>query len=92
MIHRARCQVFLSAPYPLPETMIASNPEYYYNYTMEGWIGTTMRRPGLDWVQDAVAPYLDPEKGKARIAAACEDVRTPHPPFLISHLTPPSSN
>lgn len=28
----------------------------------------------LEWVRDCIEPYLDPEQGLDRIAAACEDV------------------
>lgn len=70
-------QIFLSAPAPFPETMIASNPMYYYEYTMMGWTGSAVKKNGgiPEWVKDGVEPYLDGEKGKDRIAAACEDVR-----------------
>jgi len=67
--------IFLSSPSPLPETMIASNPEFYYYYTINGWTGSKMKDGSHDWVKDSIAPYLDAEKGKERIAAACEDYR-----------------
>lgn len=57
--------------------MIASNPKYYYEHTMMGWTGSAVKNSGgiPEWVKDGVEPYLDDEKGKDRIAAACEDVR-----------------
>lgn len=57
--------------------MIASNPKYYYEYTMMGWTGSAVKKNGgiPEWVKDGIEPYLDGEKGKDRIAAACEDVR-----------------
>lgn len=52
--------------------MIASNTRFYYEYTITSWC----KEPAdEEWVQDSIAPYLD-EEGGARIAAACEDVRT----------------
>lgn len=56
--------------------MIASNPGFYFQYTLVGWIGKNARDPTLEWVVDGITPYLDPRSGKDRIAAACEDVST----------------
>lgn len=70
-------QVFLASPFPLPETMIAANPEFYYHFTLTGWIGTDAKDAkagNAQWVKESIAPYLDPVRGKDRIAAACEDV------------------
>lgn len=66
--------------------MIASNPKYYYEYKILGWMGSAAKKDGdiPEWVSDCVEPYLDGAKGKTRIAAACEDVRIM--PFLRSYL------
>lgn len=64
-------QITLAAPRPLPEKMIAANPHYYYEFTFSSW---RKDQADMEWVRDGVNAYLDPEKGYARIAAACEDV------------------
>lgn len=67
--------------------MIASNPKYYYEYKILGWMGSAAKKDGdiLEWVRDCVDPYLDVAKGKARIAAACEDVRCLSLLFALTH-------
>ncbi|TDL24946.1 alpha/beta-hydrolase [Rickenella mellea] len=94
--------VFLSSPRPLPETMIASNPQFYFDYTIRGWTGRTMRDTDAAWISESIAPYLDKERGKDRIAAACEDYRAGanhdiHDDFTssinpLSHHIPTSTN
>ena len=67
-------KIFLSSPRPLPETMIGSNPEFYFNFTMSSWTGGKKPVDAPEWVKDSIAPFLDPATGKDKIAAACEDV------------------
>lgn len=66
----------MSVPAPLPETMINSNPKFYFESIMRRAMGTTALNnfDNLEWVRDCIEPYLEPEKGLDRIAAACEDV------------------
>jgi len=72
---RSHHWIFLSSPRPLPETMIGSNPEFYFNFTMSGWTGGKKPEDAPEWVRDSIAPFLDPVSGKDKIAAACEDYR-----------------
>lgn len=75
---------------PLPETLIAGNPKFYFEFLFRAWapdalssiateedeeLKTTASKALPEWVRDGVQPYLDPELGYARIVAACEDVR-----------------
>ncbi|KAH8117046.1 alpha/beta-hydrolase [Phellopilus nigrolimitatus] len=76
--HRTHHWITLAAPRPLPETMIAANPEFYFKHTLAGWAGAGSGARGEhepEWVRDAVAPYLDPQRGWDRIVASCEDYR-----------------
>ncbi|KAI5120486.1 hypothetical protein M0805_006506 [Coniferiporia weirii] len=91
--------VTLAAPYPLPETMIAANPQFYFEFIFAGWAGSGMKDPTLEWVRDSIAPYLDPERGRDRISAACEDYRAGATHDLqddiassISPLAPPTAS
>ncbi|KLO19231.1 alpha/beta-hydrolase [Schizopora paradoxa] len=72
---RSHHWIFLSSPRPLPETMIGSNPEFYFNFTMSSWTGGKKPEDVPEWVKDSIAPFLDPATGKDKIAAACEDYR-----------------
>jgi len=67
--------VFLSSPKPVPETLIGSNPKWYYTWTLSAWSPKASEQPA--WVSDSVAPFLDSdeEKVKSRISAACNDYR-----------------
>lgn len=66
----------MSVPAPLPETMINSNPKFYFESIMRRAMGSAALSnfDNLEWVRDYIEPYLDPEQGLDRIAAACEDV------------------
>ncbi|KAL5532825.1 hypothetical protein ACEPAF_4599 [Sanghuangporus sanghuang] len=68
--------ITLSAPRPLPETMISADRQrFYYEYMITSWAGPGMKDPSLEWIQDSVNPYLDSKRGYDRTAAACEDYR-----------------
>ena len=56
--------------------MIDSNPKYFYEYKMLAWTGSAVKDTGVvpEWINDSTEPFLDPERAKDRIAAACEDV------------------
>jgi haloacetate dehalogenase len=73
--HRSHHWVFLSSPSPLPETLIASNPDWYYRFCMNSWMGGTAQNQPAPWIDDSIAPYLDEAQGRDRIKAACEDYR-----------------
>lgn len=63
---------FLAQPYPLPETLIATDPAYYVVHTLEGWTGAK----NLDCFHpDALAAYKSALQDPARIHAVCEDYR-----------------
>jgi len=99
---RSHHWVFLASPYPLPETMIVSNPQFYYEFTAVGWTGSPEEQRSKEWVKDSIAPYLDPTTGKDKIDAACEDYRAGASldidddrasginPLLASDTTPPA--
>lgn len=72
---RSHHWIFLSSPRPLPETMIGSNPGFYFSFTMSGWTGGKKPADMPEWVQDSIAPFLDSATGIDKIAAACEDYR-----------------
>jgi haloacetate dehalogenase len=62
---------FLAQPAPLPENLIAGNPDDYFTRTMRSWA-----RPGRDpFDPRAMAHYLTALRDQLRIHAACEDYR-----------------
>ncbi|KAH8117045.1 alpha/beta-hydrolase [Phellopilus nigrolimitatus] len=71
---RSHHWITLAAPRPLPETMIAANPEFYFKFMLSKWTGAGSPH-APEWVGDAIAPYLEPERSWDRIVASCEDYR-----------------
>jgi len=67
----------LAAPRPFPETMIASNPTFYFRSSYDAMLSAQTKASGetAHWVADGIQPYLDPVRGKDRIVASCEDYR-----------------
>jgi haloacetate dehalogenase len=63
---------FLAQPHPLPETLIAADPDAYYTHTLGSWT-----KSGVEASFDprALAHYLAPLRDPQRIHAACEDYR-----------------
>jgi len=63
---------FLAQPKPLPETLIAANPDYYVEHTLKEWT----RRKSLDvFAPEALAHYKALLSATERIHAVCEDYR-----------------
>jgi haloacetate dehalogenase len=63
---------FLAQPYPLPETLIATDPAYFVVHTLEGW---TADRDLDSFDRDALAIYKAALEDPMRIHAVCEDYR-----------------
>ena len=61
---------FLAVPAPLPETLIAADPDFYIRHLLDRWVG----RPDALHEQ-AVEAYLRQFHDPAVIAATCEDYR-----------------
>jgi haloacetate dehalogenase len=61
---------FLAQPYPLPETLIGGNPEFFLEYTIDSWLA---RGGALD--AEAMSEYRRCFRKKAVIRATCEDYR-----------------
>jgi len=61
---------FLAQPAPMPETMIAADPEFYVSWTINSWLGA-----GFDLAPEAMAAYCDDFARMRVIQAACEDYR-----------------
>lgn len=62
---------FLIQPAPLPETLIAADPEFYLKSKLGAW-----GRGGMEiYDEDAVNEYVDAFTDSACIAATCEDYR-----------------
>lgn len=62
---------FLIQPAPLPETLIAADPEFYLTSKLAAW-----GKSGMDiYDPDAVAEYVHHFSDPACIAATCEDYR-----------------
>jgi len=61
---------FLAQPAPLPETLIAANPEYYVSWTINSWLGK-----GFELEAGAIASYCTNFGNMSVIQAACEDYR-----------------
>ena len=63
---------FLSQAYPLPETLIGNNAEFFINYTLRGWGSQT----GTDFfTAEALAEYRRCFCQPEMIHAGCEDYR-----------------
>jgi len=69
--------IFLAGRRPFPETMIASNPSFYFRFGVDAMISakTKALAETSHWVVDSIQPFLDPVRGKDRIIAGCEDYR-----------------
>ncbi|KAJ1309079.1 hypothetical protein OPQ81_004758 [Rhizoctonia solani] len=74
--------VFLASPSPLPETLISSQAEFYYTYTIKSWTGSSamanIQKTNTisEWQKDSIAPFLaNDQAAYERIVAACEDYR-----------------
>lgn len=64
--------MFLAQPAPLPETLIAGNPDFYVEQTLRGWT----QQKSLDvFATEALAHYKALLAAPARIHAVCEDYR-----------------
>jgi haloacetate dehalogenase len=63
---------FLAQPHPLPEKLIAADPDAYFTHTLGSW---TKAGVGASFDPRALAHYLAPLRDPARIHAACEDYR-----------------
>lgn len=63
---------FLAQPHPLPENLIASNPDDYFGRTFTRWAKKDTPNP---FDPRAVAHYLTAFRDPLRIHAACEDYR-----------------
>lgn len=62
---------FLIQPSPLPETLIAADPDFYLKSKLAAW-GKSGMAP---YHADALAEYMDAFRDPACIAATCEDYR-----------------
>jgi haloacetate dehalogenase len=62
---------FLAQPAPLPENLIASNPDEYFGHTLRSWT----RGGASPFDPRAMAHYLTALRDPLRIHAACEDYR-----------------
>jgi haloacetate dehalogenase len=61
---------FLIQPYPLPETLIAANPEYFLRHCLQSW-----SKDFAAFTPDALAEYIRCFSDPATIHATCEDYR-----------------
>ena len=61
---------FLAQPVPLPETLIAAEPDYYIRWTINSWLGE-----GFELDADILAAYCQDFSHMSVIQAACEDYR-----------------
>ena len=62
---------FLAQPHPFPETLIASNPDYYYQSCLLGWGASQLG----DFAPDQMAAYRTAWKDPNCIRAMCDDYR-----------------
>jgi haloacetate dehalogenase len=62
--------LFLAVPAPLPETLIAADPDFYIRHLLDRWVG----RPDALHPQ-AVAAYLQQFHDPDVVSATCEDYR-----------------
>ncbi|AFY75562.1 MAG: alpha/beta hydrolase [Hydrococcus sp. C42_A2020_068] len=61
---------FLIQPYPLPETLIGANPEYFLRHCLQSW-----SKDFSAFTPDALAEYIRCFNDPATIHATCEDYR-----------------
>lgn len=61
---------FLAQPAPFPETLIGKDPDYFLDYCLKGWSGTSGA-----FAPEAMAAYRDAFRDPAVIHASCEDYR-----------------
>lgn len=61
---------FLIQPYPLPETLIGANPEYFLRHCLQSW-----SKDFSAFTPDALAEYIRCFSDPATIHATCEDYR-----------------
>lgn len=72
MAIRAYHWSFLAQPYPLPETLIASDPVFYLDWTLQSWT----KAKSLDAFDvRALESYRRQIRDPARVHAMCEDYR-----------------
>ncbi|WP_424629275.1 alpha/beta fold hydrolase [Bradyrhizobium sp. SYSU BS000235] len=64
--------MFLAQPYPVPESLIQSNPDDYFGPTFKSWAKADGPNP---FDSRAVQHYLTAFRDPLRIHAACEDYR-----------------
>lgn len=62
---------FLAQPYPLPEQLIASDPDYFFESCLLGWGGATLE----DFAPAHMAAYRDAWRDPAVIFGMCQDYR-----------------
>jgi haloacetate dehalogenase len=61
---------FLIQPYPLPETLIGADPEYFLRHCLQSW-----SKDFAAFTPDALAEYIRCFSDPATIHATCEDYR-----------------
>jgi haloacetate dehalogenase len=61
---------FLIQPYPLPETLISGNPEYFLRQCLQSW-----SRDFAAFTSEALAEYIRCFRNSETIHATCEDYR-----------------
>lgn len=61
----------LAQPHPLPETLIAGNPDYYLRHCLKSWAA-----PGFTFNQLCVADYVACFSEPQSIHGSCEDYRS----------------
>ncbi len=61
---------FLAQPAPLPETLIAADPDGFHAHLMRSWAA-----PGFEFDTRAMAAYLEAMREPDAIHASCEDYR-----------------
>ncbi|GJJ12321.1 hypothetical protein Clacol_006562 [Clathrus columnatus] len=64
--------VFLSSPYPYPETLISGSTRFFFTTIFQRW---TRQDELPQWAIDGIEQYCDPVNGKKRIQGSCEDYR-----------------
>lgn len=64
--------MFLAQPYPLPETLISSNCEYYVDHTLKSWAKSRDLSP---FSAAALTHYRALIRAPERVHAMCEDYR-----------------
>lgn len=62
---------FLAQPYPFPEQLIASDPDYFFESCLLGWGGATLE----DFAPAYMAAYRDAWRDPSVIFGMCQDYR-----------------